>query len=138
MTPKIQNIQPLLEKFDTSGPRYTSYPTAPQFHTDITYNDWEIALQKSNKSNKNISLYFHIPFCQSLCFFCGCNMQVTRNQALVENYLTHLFIEMEMIAGKLDSSKTISQIHFGGGTPNFLNPNQILLLGEKINSLFNL
>ena len=138
MTPEIQNIQPLLEKFDTSGPRYTSYPTAPQFHTDITYNDWEIALQKSNKSNKNISLYFHIPFCQSLCFFCGCNMQVTRNQALVENYLIHLFIEMEMIAGKLDSSKTISQIHFGGGTPNFLNPNQILLLGEKINSLFNL
>jgi len=138
VTPEIQNIQPLLEKFDTSGPRYTSYPTAPQFHTDITYNDWEIALQKSNKSNKNISLYFHIPFCQSLCFFCGCNMQVTRNQALVENYLIHLFIEMEMIAGKLDSSKTISQIHFGGGTPNFLNPNQILLLGEKINSLFNL
>lgn len=138
MSHKIQNIQSLLEKFDTSGPRYTSYPTAPQFHTNITHNDWEIALEKSNKSIKNISLYFHIPFCQSLCFFCGCNMQVTRNQSLVENYLAHLFKEMEIITGKLDSSKTVSQIHFGGGTPNFLNSHQILLLGEKINSIFNL
>jgi oxygen-independent coproporphyrinogen-3 oxidase len=136
--PGIQNIQSLLEKFDTSGPRYTSYPTAPQFHTDITHKDWEIALQKSNESNNNISLYFHIPFCHSLCFFCGCNMQVTRNQALVESYLNHLFIEMEMITKKLDSNRTVSQIHFGGGTPNFLNPHQIIALGEKIHSIYNL
>jgi len=138
VTPGIQNIQSLLRKFDTSGPRYTSYPTAPNFHTNITHNDWDIALHKSNESNKNISLYFHIPFCHSLCFFCGCNMQVTRNQALVESYLNHLFIEMEMISKKLDSNRTVSQIHFGGGTPNFLNPHQIISLGEKINSLYNL
>ncbi len=138
MNYKITDIQSLLEKFDTSGPRYTSYPTAPQFHTDITRDDWNRALEKSNQSNKKISLYLHIPFCQSLCFFCGCNMQITRNQALVENYLRHLLLEMEMIAEKLESNRTVTQIHFGGGTPNFLNPTQIISLGEKINSLFSI
>ena len=131
-------INSFLEKYNISGPRYTSYPTAPHFHSDISYIDWDNALNRSNESKNEISLYFHIPFCHSLCYFCGCNMQVTRNQEKVENYLSHLFDEIALISSKINIDRKVSQIHFGGGTPNFLTSKQLDTLGEKIKNSFTI
>jgi oxygen-independent coproporphyrinogen-3 oxidase len=131
-------ISSFLEKYNISGPRYTSYPTAPHFHSNISYLDWINALNQSNESKNEISLYFHIPFCHSLCYFCGCNMQVTRNKEKVKNYLSHLFDEITLISSKLPNDRKISQIHFGGGTPNFLTSRQLDTLGEKINTSFSI
>ncbi len=133
---KLKFNTQILEKYDIFGPRYTSYPTVPNFHSEITMMDWQKAIDNSNKSQNNLSLYFHIPFCHSLCYFCGCTMRITRNQELVEKYLTHLEKEMEIVSEKLDKGRMVSQIHFGGGTPNYLSSLQLQRLNASIHSHF--
>ncbi len=128
----------LLEKYNISGPRYTSYPTAPHFHSNINISDWENALQKSNNSQHNLSLYIHLPFCHSLCYFCGCTMRVTKNKQLIEKYLASIINEMKLVSEKIGEQRKVTQIHFGGGTPNFLSQRQLLNLDDAIKSKFNL
>lgn len=123
-----------LKKYDTQGPRYTSYPTALSFSEDF-FNDDLIKAVKTSPNN-DLSLYLHIPFCHSLCYYCGCNKVVSRHQSKAEPYLTALFKEISARSA-LFADYQVKQIHLGGGTPSFLSESQIATLMLKINQQFN-
>jgi oxygen-independent coproporphyrinogen-3 oxidase len=129
----------LLKKYDKAGPRYTSYPTAPYFHEGIDDKVFldHIRHDNQNIKNKDLSLYFHIPFCDTLCYFCGCNMMVTRNQNKIEQYLEYLEKEIQLLKPHIDEDRKVIQLHFGGGTPTHLSPDQIRRLGSMIHKYFD-
>lgn len=129
----------LLKKYDHPGPRYTSYPTAPYFHEGVGSTIFEAHLKNDDQklANKDISLYFHLPFCDTLCYFCGCNMMVTRNWDKIEIYIDYLEKEMLLLKSKLNPDRKIIQLHWGGGTPTHLNPEQIRRLGGMIHKYFD-
>jgi oxygen-independent coproporphyrinogen-3 oxidase len=129
----------LLKKYDRPGPRYTSYPTAPYFHTGVGPEVFEqhIKNDDQNLPNKDISLYFHLPFCDTLCYFCGCNMMVTRNRDKIETYIDYLEKEMALLKSRLSADRKVIQLHWGGGTPTHLSPDQIRRLGTLIHKFFN-
>lgn len=130
----------LLEKYDTQGPRYTSYPTAPEFSGDFTVQDYKHHVIASNDEliPRPLSLYIHIPFCHSLCYYCGCNKIVTQNEAKADRYLEYLFREIEMQSKLFATDRLVTQIHLGGGTPNFLNIDQLRELLSVIARHFHL
>ena len=136
---KIEVDVALLKKYDRPGPRYTSYPTAPYFHEGVDSRVFEKHLKRDDQSlaNKDISLYFHLPFCDTLCYFCGCNMMVTRSRDKIENYIDYLEKEMALLKAKLNPDRKIIQMHWGGGTPTHLSPDQIKRLGSLIHKYFN-
>ncbi len=110
----------LIEKYNVPIPRYTSYPPA-NFFTEFNEDDYIKALEASNHDEpRNISIYIHIPFCSKICHYCGCNTQFTRNRELMRSYVDVLKKEILMVRKKLDTSRKISQVHWGGGTPNYL------------------
>ena len=117
----------LLRRYDTPGPRYTSYPTAPQFSPGFDESDLRAMAATSNGDPipRPLSLYLHIPFCTSPCFYCGCNRIITRDTARGAAYLTRLYREVAMASALFDRDRDVEQVHFGGGTPNFLTPAQI-------------
>jgi oxygen-independent coproporphyrinogen III oxidase len=137
-TDKINVDLQLLKKYDRPGPRYTSYPTAPNFHDGITEKEYvkHITNGPGRQEGKNISLYFHLPFCDSRCYFCGCNMLVTRNKDKIDTYIDFLEKEVKMLRPTIGEKRKISQLHWGGGTPTSLSPNQIRRLGSIIHSHF--
>ncbi len=116
----------LIKKYDQAGPRYTSYPTAVVFHDKFTADDYIKQAKLSNTTNKGqpISLYFHIPFCDTLCFFCACNKIATKKREKADVYLDYLDKEMAMVAKLYDKDRLVEQMHFGGGTPTFLTDAQ--------------
>src|SRR5512145_2567070 len=118
--PEMQTgIHNLIRKYDKAGPRYTSYPPATFFSTGITAESFVEQLIASNqKKPENISLYFHIPFCPQLCHFCGCNSCRAKNDAEIERYMDLIMKEFEHVTRYLDKKRKISQVHWGGGTPN--------------------
>ncbi|KAF1688712.1 oxygen-independent coproporphyrinogen III oxidase [Pseudoxanthomonas taiwanensis] len=117
----------LLRRYDVPGPRYTSYPTAPQFTPGFGEADLRAVAAASNGDPipRPISLYLHVPFCTSPCFYCGCNRIITRDKARGTAYLTRLYREIGMASELFDRDRDVEQVHFGGGTPNFLDPLQI-------------
>jgi oxygen-independent coproporphyrinogen III oxidase len=136
---RIENVDiELLKKYDRPGPRYTSYPPAPAFSKDFGPDDYKDAIIENNRENPTnvLSLYFHIPFCDTLCYFCGCNMLVTHNRATIRKYLEYLKREVEMVCEFLSSGRKVTQLHWGGGTPSYLNPDEIKELGDFINERF--
>ena len=122
---------------DYSVPRYTSYPTAPIFNGKINNNTYESWLKKLD-NNKKISLYIHIPFCSSLCYFCGCHTSVVNKYKLIENYVSLLLKEIEILGEKLESKFNVSHIHFGGGTPSILKGAELWLIMQSIKKKFNI
>lgn len=122
----------LIVRYGGRGPRYTSYPTALQFSDSITTEDYRRYAVASNASDVPLSIYVHIPFCYSLCYYCGCNKIVTHNQTRVDRYLEMLYREIEMQAALFDQSRKVEQLHFGGGTPTYLDSEQ---LGDLMNHL---
>jgi len=128
----------LLKKYDKAGPRYTSYPTAPYFHDGVGEKVFLDHIEKDNNSleKRDLSLYFHIPFCDTLCYFCGCNMMVSRNQNKINEYLVYLEKEIRLLKARLDPSRKVIQMHWGGGTPTHLSPDQIRKLGNAIHDSF--
>lgn len=130
----------LVKKYNVQGPRYTSYPTAVQFKEAGESERKELAayLQDRNSKPRELSLYFHIPFCFSLCWYCGCTKVITKDQDRGDVYLDYLEKEMDLVAGMLHSESEVIQVHFGGGTPTFLKPDQLRRLGSAIHSRFNL
>jgi len=117
----------LLRRYDRPGPRYTSYPTAPQFDRGFGEGQLREAAQASNGDPipRRLSLYVHVPFCMSPCFYCGCNRVITRDLTRSDTYLARLYREIGMIAELFDRDREVIQLHFGGGTPNFLSPAQL-------------
>ncbi|MCL1056234.1 oxygen-independent coproporphyrinogen III oxidase [Shewanella algae] len=124
----------MIEKYNYSGPRYTSYPTALEFDDSFTEGDLLSAIAGS-KSDK-LSLYIHIPFCAKLCYYCGCNKVITRHQHKADQYIEYLSAEIVKRA-PLFKHYTVTQMHWGGGTPTFLNPEQIIKLSSLLKSHFN-
>ncbi len=117
----------LLRRYDRPGPRYTSYPTAPHFSPDFDEQALRDAVAESNGDPipRLLSVYVHIPYCVSPCFYCGCNRIITRDKAQAATYLARLYREIAMTAAMFDRDREVVQIHFGGGTPNFLSPAQL-------------
>ncbi len=117
----------ILKKYDRPGPRYTSYPTAPHFTTAFGPDDFYQEIERSNGAENpaDLSLYFHFPFCPSLCYYCACNTIITRDRSKIEQYLEDLKQEIRLMSGMLGKQRRVVQMHWGGGTPTYLSPEQI-------------
>jgi oxygen-independent coproporphyrinogen-3 oxidase len=124
----------LIARYDVNGPRYTSYPTAPQFRADFDEAALRAAIRDSNEEPipRPLSLYVHVPFCMSPCFYCGCNRVITRDVGKADRYLERLVREIELIAPLFDRDRPVRQLHFGGGTPNFLDLPRMRELMESL------
>lgn len=111
----------LIRKYDKTGPRYTSYPTAVQFHEEFGEAEYRDLALASNASGKDLSLYFHIPFCDTVCFYCACNKIITKNRRRAPPYLERLHNEVAMQGSLFDRSRPVKQLHWGGGTPTYIS-----------------
>jgi len=118
-------------KFSKPGPRYTSYPTAVEFSEDFKYESYINYLNNLTKK-RDLSLYVHIPFCRSACYFCGCNVVYTSKEEKMQRYLDYLKKEIELLSFHIDASKVVTQFHFGGGTPTFFSAD---MLDEVMNTV---
>lgn len=129
----------LIKKYDKPGPRYTSYPTAPQFNESFTHENYldEIIRTNNEKNSPDLSLYFHIPYCDTLCYFCGCNMIITRNRSRIQEYIKYLKNEIDLLRTYILPERKVIQLHWGGGTPTYLNPDEISDLISFINKSFS-
>ncbi len=127
------------KKYDKPGPRYTSYPTAPHFSEKFTHENFLDEVIKTNygKDLPDLSLYFHLPFCDTLCYFCGCNMLITRNRDRVKEYISYLKREIDMMRTYILPDRKVTQLHWGGGTPTHLMPDEIADLASYIKSSFD-
>ncbi len=135
-----EDLAPLLNKYDVYGPRYTSYPTALQFNDGFTAIDYSSQALASNQHliPKPLSIYIHVPFCKSLCYYCGCNKIITHKPQMASDYLDYLYREIEMHAKYYADDRLLQQIHFGGGTPTFLKPQQLREVMEVLAQSFHL
>jgi oxygen-independent coproporphyrinogen-3 oxidase len=129
----------LLRRYDRPGPRYTSYPTAPHFHAGFGETELRDAAAASNGDPipRRLSLYVHVPFCTSPCFYCGCNRIITRDKSRSEGYLARLYREISLAAQLFDRDREVIQLHFGGGTPNFLSPSQLREVVDTLRRQFH-
>ncbi|MBE7377132.1 oxygen-independent coproporphyrinogen III oxidase [Pseudomonas lopnurensis] len=130
----------LVEKYDRPGPRYTSYPTAPQFHQAFAVDDYTAAARASNEATppKPLSVYIHIPFCKSLCYYCACNKIITHKTERAVEYLEYLKREIAMQAALFDRSRKLTQLHLGGGTPTYFSSEQLADLMATLHQAFNM
>ncbi len=129
----------LLRRYDKPGPRYTSYPTAPHFAAGFGEAQFREVARQSNEDPipRALSLYVHVPFCFSPCFYCGCNRVITRDKSRGDAYLTRLVREIALVAPLFDRDREVVQLHLGGGTPNFLAAGQLAELMETFNRHFH-
>lgn len=125
--------QALLNKYNVNAPRYTSYPTALEFHSDFTEDAFRE--QVMGADSQYLSLYIHIPFCHQLCYYCGCNKVITRHQTKADEYLDYLEKEISL-RGEMLGHKEVMQLHLGGGTPTFLNSQQLARLISALKEKF--
>lgn len=129
----------LLQKYDVSGPRYTSYPTAAQFANGFDGSDFLNALYSDVENIAPLSLYIHLPFCENICYYCACNKVVTRDRTVVRKYLDHLHREMALLHLQLKlHHRPVTQLHWGGGTPTFLDAAEMTELMHMTAQHFNL
>jgi oxygen-independent coproporphyrinogen III oxidase len=128
----------MLAKYDRPGPRYTSYPTAPNFSEKTGEKEYRAHIASDERSieNRDLSLYFHLPFCDTLCYFCGCNMMVTRRRDKIDRYIDYLEKEIALLRSLLGADRKVVQLHWGGGTPTHLSPDEIRRLGEVVHRHF--
>lgn len=129
----------LLRRYDGVGPRYTSYPAAPQFRENFSEAEFRAEVSRSNAQliPAHLSLYVHVPYCFSPCFYCGCNRIITRDRSRALPYMERLIREIESVGRLFDRDRDVLQLHFGGGTPNFLTPNQLAELLESLGRHFH-
>ncbi len=112
----------LIRRYDRPGPRYTSYPTAPHFRDDFSLDDYRDEIRRVNEDDpqRPVSLYFHLPFCRSVCYFCGCNVHFTKDESIGDAYIDRVLAEMDVLAQLIGPERRVAQLHWGGGTPTFL------------------
>ena len=130
----------LIRKYDVSGPRYTSYPPAPLFSHDFDAADYKEAIltREANAPSGDFSLYVHLPFCDTLCYFCGCTTFVTKNHEHIDQYVRYLKKEIALLSQQLGDNRKLVQLHWGGGTPTYLKPSQIEEVGSAIRHSFSI
>ncbi len=128
----------LIKRHDKSGPRYTSYPTAVQFHEGLNETEYRRIAEATNADPKALSLYFHIPFCDTVCFYCGCNKIATKDRSKAAPYLERVYKELAMQGALFDRSRVVDQLHWGGGTPTFISHQEMRGLMAKTRECFQL
>ena len=128
----------IIQRYGGPGPRYTSYPPATQFHEEVSEADYWNAVSEGNLARRPLSLYVHVPFCGSVCYYCACNRIITGNQARADEYLPVLKREIHHKAAAVDAQRPVMQMHWGGGTPTFLTDGQITELVYDLARHFNL
>jgi oxygen-independent coproporphyrinogen III oxidase len=128
----------LVRRYDRSGPRYTSYPTALEFHEGFGEPEYRKACARSNDQGRPLSLYFHIPFCDTVCFYCACNKVVTKDRGRAQPYLDRVYRELEMQSALFGADRQVEQLHWGGGTPTFISRDQMVELMESTKRRFRL
>ena len=136
-----QNIQwdiDLIKRYDKSGPRYTSYPTAVQFHEGFDTTHYDQCRKQSNLTAQPLSLYVHIPFCAHVCYYCACNKVITKRREKAQPYLDSVYKEMSIRAAGYPKDRKVEQLHWGGGTPTFISHEQMSELMGKLRESFNL
>lgn len=131
--------KPLLQRYDKTGPRYTSYPTAPQFSQKYNAEDYVRWVDDSNNDPipSPLSLYFHIPFCDSICYYCGCSKVITRDQNKADSYVELLLKEIKLQGALFAEDRLVTQMHWGGGTPTFLEDSSIEKILKQARRSFN-
>lgn len=129
---KVEFNKELIKKYDRPGPRYTSYPPATEFTQEVKSEHYIKKLIESNQRKTPLSLYFHIPFCEQRCLYCGCNVIISHRKGIEIPYLERVYREMEMVSQYLDKDRKVVQLHWGGGTPNYLELEQIKAFFEEI------
>ena len=132
LLPGVRFDLELIQKYDTRAPRYTSYPPATELSQTFTATDFHRAIDASNQGKSPLSLYFHIPFCQSACYFCGCNTVISNNKNIAKPYLEHLVQEIKNTTHLIQPDREVLQVHWGGGTPNYLELAQVEFLWQNI------
>jgi len=115
----------LIQRYNKAGPRYTSYPTAVEFNENFTAESYQQQVDLSNQRGGPLSLYFHLPFCDTVCFYCACNKIITKNRQHAVPYLNNLHNEIALQAALFNSKRIVEQLHWGGGTPTFINHQQM-------------
>jgi len=128
----------LLRKYDRPGPRYTSYPTAPEWSSDFGAAPYALHLARAERQGGPLSLYVHLPFCREMCRFCGCNVIATHDRTRADAYLEVLEEEVALVAAHLPTRRKVSQLHWGGGTPTFLDEKQLVRCHETLTRHFAL
>jgi oxygen-independent coproporphyrinogen-3 oxidase len=128
----------LISKYDQTGPRYTSYPTAVQFHEGFDDEAYKRVLRESNASGSPLSLYFHIPFCDTVCFYCACNKVATKDRSMAADYLARVYQELRMQSELIDPARVVTQLHWGGGTPTFISHAEMRELVAQTRKYFTL
>lgn len=132
------NLKELLKKYGGAVPRYTSYPTAPEWKTPYTRTAFETAIEASNIENNNYSLYLHLPFCESQCYYCACNIIISKKHEISKSYIKRIKEEIEYIGEKISPNRKVIQMAWGGGTPTFLHPDELEEIYEHLAKYFNL
>jgi oxygen-independent coproporphyrinogen-3 oxidase len=127
----------LLSKYNQPLPRYTSYPPATELTDAFDQHEFQVAIATGNYKQTPLSLYCHIPFCQSACYFCGCNTIITQHKGVTDPYLAALMQNIEQVATLTDSRRVVNQLHWGGGTPNYLSLGQVALLWDALHQHFH-
>lgn len=128
----------LIKRYDLSGPRYTSYPTALQFDPELSPADLVETGQQSTDKKAPLSLYVHIPFCEHVCYYCACNKVITRSRKKAQPYLDTVYQEMAKLASWYSDNRPVTQLHWGGGTPTFISHEQMIELMGEMRKHFNL
>jgi oxygen-independent coproporphyrinogen-3 oxidase len=126
----------LVQKYNVAGPRYTSYPPATKFTDALTWQELAERILENNRSERDLSLYFHIPFCETLCWFCGCTTVITLNHKQGQTYIDYLEKDVAQMGTLLNPRRKAVQLHWGGGSPTFLSPDEIRRLGTVIHRHF--
>ena len=126
-----------VNRYNRPGPRYTSYPTAPVWTDAYGPADFESAMRNAETNRSPVSLYMHLPFCESLCLFCACNVIIRKDKSGTPPYLSVLKKEIDHIAGRVSRDRQVAQFHWGGGTPTYLSPEQIEDLFAYTRERFN-
>jgi len=126
----------LVKKYNVAGPRYTSYPPATKFTDALKWPELAERILENNQGERDLSLYFHIPFCETLCWYCGCTTVITLNHGQGNAYLDYLEKEISRMSTLISQRRKVVQLHFGGGSPTFLHPDEIRRLGDIIHKHF--
>lgn len=136
----LADFRALAERIDINGPRYTSYPTADRFHTGFDHGDYLDALDDCRAAGAGapLSLYLHIPFCENICYYCGCNKIITRDHGRSARYVRYLAREMALVAARLGARRPVLQSHWGGGTPTFLDADEMRAVMAALHRHFDL
>ena len=128
----------ILRRYDRPGPRYTSYPTAAEFHDGVDRSTYRDHLTRaSQRSDEPLSLYLHLPFCEHRCLYCGCNVVVTRKREVASQYLSHLESEIRLVASRLGDRRRLRQMHWGGGTPTYQTSDELRHLYGVVRDVFD-